>query len=76
MTSRADTSAEARNARRMASASMARPSPLALPIVINGQPTKHDGRDCPGHIPAHGADDLMGEDLTHAQGKVANDFPG
>ena len=49
--------------------------PLPLPGEVNRQSPENNRRDGIWHVPAHGADDLLGQNLPYAEGIVADDLP-
>lgn len=47
---------------------------LALPCAIDRQPAERHRRNLFRHIPAHGASNILREDLSHAQREIADDL--
>ena len=50
------------------------PQPFALPSQIDCQPSENDRRDGTWHVPPHGAGNILGQDLPHAEGKIPDDL--
>lgn len=49
--------------------------PLSLPSKIDCQPSENNHRNDAWHVPAHGADNVLCQNLPHTDGIVADDLP-